>query len=308
MRVLITGSTGQLGTELLRSTPAGVEAVGLSRSQCDITDAAAVEEAVSSIRPCVMINTAAYTAVDKAEEEPHQAFAVNATGAGNVARAARRIDARMIHISTDYVFDGNRATPYPPNAETNPVNVYGVSKLVGETEVISADPRALIVRTGWLYSAHGKNFMRTILAALQARRAIHVVDDQLGVPSSALDLASAIWSCVELPRLNRIQHWVNEGSATWYEFAVAIREIALEERIVESAAAVIPISTAEFGSPASRPRYSVLDASNLWKALGGPPKSWKKSLMATVAEFKLRSIGGAPEPMSRLSGTDERSY
>jgi len=285
MRVLITGATGQLGTELGRSQPAGIETISLSRKQCDIRDASAVQATLSGLRPDIVINTAAYTSVDRAEEDRNEAFAVNATGAGNVARAAMRIDARVIHISTDYVFDGDRTAPYPPDAETNPLSVYGASKLAGETEVRSAGGDALVIRTGWLYSAIGKNFLSTILAALQESREVRVVDDQVGVPTCTRDLACAIWSCVDRPRLVGIQHWVNQGSATWYEFAVAIREAVLDRAMIEAAAPVVPISTSEYRSRAKRPPYSVLDASDFWTTLGATPKYWREALTTTIEEF-----------------------
>jgi dTDP-4-dehydrorhamnose reductase len=286
MRVLITGARGQLAGEVVRQAPAAATIVSVSRAECDITDNVAVERVIGDFHPDTIINTAAYTAVDRAEDAPEEAFAVNAEGARNVATAAAGVGARVIHISTDYVFDGKRTTPYPPAAEPNPLNVYGASKLAGERGILSADSSALIVRTGWLYSAHGRNFVRTILAALKAGRELRVVDDQVGVPSSARDLASAIWACVELRGLNGIYHWVNDSSATWYEFAVAIREIALDLNIIASALLPVPISTAEYGSRASRPRYSVLDASALWSTLGGPPEGWRLALRQTIEELR----------------------
>ena len=286
MRVLITGAHGQLAGELVRRAPAAATVSSVSRVECDITDNLDVERVVGDFYPDTIINTAAYTAVDLAEDAPEEAFAVNAEGARNVATAAASVGARLIHISTDYVFDGTRTTPYPPAAEPNPVNVYGASKLAGERWVRSADASSLVIRTGWLYSARGNNFARTILVSLQAGRTLRVVDDQVGVPTSARDLASAIWSCVELPRLNGIHHWVNGSSATWYEFAVAIREMALDLGIIESAPPPVSVSTSEYGSRAVRPGYSVLDASALWTSLGGPPQDWRAALWTTIREVR----------------------
>lgn len=278
VRVLITGAAGQLGVELLRTAPSRLDVVGLSRQQCDISDARSVDHAVSTHRPDVVINAAGYTAVDAAEGEVDLAYSVNATGAGNVARAAKRLGARLIHISTDYVFDGASDVPYTRDSVPNPLSVYGASKLAGEIEVRQSNPGALVLRSGWLYAAQGDNFLRTILGALQASRGLRVVNDQIGVPTSAPEFAGIIWSCVDRSEIEGIQHWVNDGTASWYDFAVQIQELALTSGLVDSRNTIAPVTSAAYGSRAKRPRYSVLDARELWQALGTRAAPWNDAL------------------------------
>ena len=255
--------------------------LSLSRTTCDISEPSLVEKQISEFRPDVVVNAAAYTSVDRAESEPEAAYATNERGPRNIATSSAKWSARVIHISTDYVFDGNRSAPYPPEAETKPVNIYGASKLAGELAVQSSGADALIIRTGWLYSAAGMNFVLTILSALHARKSLQVVNDQFGVPSSAPDFAAAIWACIERPTLRGIRHWVNEGTASWFDFAVEIRKAAENLDLVDTAADISPISTEAYKSPAARPRYSVLDASGLWAEIGTRPPHWTEAL-ATV--------------------------
>src|SRR6266576_2732395 len=215
VRAVVTGAAGQLGVELLKTAPPHIEVVGLSHAQCDITDPSAIDAAIRIHRPDVVINAAAYTAVDDAESHPERAHAVNASGAGNVARAAESAGARIIHISTDYVFDGESREPYSPESPTNPINVYGASKLAGEKEVEGASSNFLIIRSGWLYASHGRNFLLKILSGLRRSRALRVVDDQIGVPTSAHGFAVTVWACAQQAELTRTLHWVDGGTASW---------------------------------------------------------------------------------------------
>jgi dTDP-4-dehydrorhamnose reductase len=286
VRALVTGAAGQLGIELLRTAPHELEVVGLRHQECDITDRAQVDAAMATHRPDVVINAAAYTAVDEAERQPSIAYAVNATGAGNVAQAAEGVGARVIHISTDYVFDGTSRKPYQPESATNPINVYGGSKLGGEKEVQGWSSTFLIIRSSWLYASHGKNFLRTILTALQAGKPLRVVSDLTGVPTSARSLASTIWKCAAQPEVRGVHHWVDEGTASWYDFAVAIQEIALETGLIEKPVAITPISWKEYKAPALRPPYSVLDARALSRAIQHQPRPWRNSLAEVLDESR----------------------
>ena len=285
MRVLITGAGGQTARELVRGAPANVTILGVSRSECDITDEAAVRAAVTSFSPDVIINTAAFTAVDLAEDQRDAAFAINRDGAGVVARAARDADARIIQISTDYVFDGKKSVPYRVDDKPNPLSVYGASKLAGEVAVTTAGAHATVVRCGWLYSEAGKNFFRTILDRLSQSEPIRVVDDVIGVPTSARDAAKFIWWLAQNQHEGIVFHWANSGQASWYEFARAIADIAVEQRRLRRTAPIEPIHAAERRAPAKRPAYSVLDATRSWEAAGHVGRHWREALALTLSEM-----------------------
>ena len=277
------GSGGQLGVELLKAAPPDFQVIGLSHRECDITVRDRVGAAIQAHRPEVVINAAAYTAVDAAESAADLAHAVNARGAGNVARAAEEMGARIIHVSTDYVFDGMSREPYLPESSPNPINVYGASKLSGEREVQRSSSRFLIIRSGWLYAAHGKNFLKTVVAALKESRVIRVVYDQVGVPTAARSLALAIWACAQRSDLGGIQHWVDGGAASWYDFAVAVQTIAEEQGHIGTTPPIAAVTSEEYGSAARRPAYSVLDARDLSRAIG-QPRPWRSWLPEVLRE------------------------
>jgi dTDP-4-dehydrorhamnose reductase len=284
VRALVVGARGQLGIELIRTAPSELEVVGLGHRECDVSHPEQVEGAMATHRPDVVINAAAFTAVDEAERQPALAYAVNAAGAGNVARAVQSVGARLIHISTDYVFDGTSREPYQPESAPNPINVYGRSKLGGEKEVQGWSSTFLIIRSSWLYASHGKNFLRTILAAVQAAKPLRVVSDLTGVPTSVRSLTRTIWKCAARPEVHGVHHWVDEGTASWYDFAVAIQEIALKRGLIEKAVAITPISWKEYKAPALRPPYSVLDARALSHAIQQQPRPWRSSLTEVLDE------------------------
>jgi len=286
VRALVTGAGGQLGVELLRTAPPHFEVVGLRHEDCDITRPAVVAAAIENHRPDLVINAAAYTAVDEAERQPELAYAVNATGAGNVARAAQTMGVRVIHVSTDYVFDGISREPYHPESAPNPINVYGGSKLGGEKEVQAGSSSFLIIRSSWLYASHGKNFLRTILSGLEASRTLRVVNDQVGVPTAARSLALTIWECADRPELQGVHHWADGGTATWYDFAVAIQEAALEQGRLGKATPIEPVTSREYQLAAPRPRYTVLDALSLSNAIGRKPRRWQSWLAEVLAESR----------------------
>ena len=278
------GSAGQLGVELLRTAPPDFQIIGLSHRDCDITVRAQVEAAIQTHRPELVINAAAYTAVDNAESASDLAHAVNAAGAGNVARGAENARARIIHVSTDYVFDGTSREPYLPESVPNPISVYGASKLAGEQEVQRNSPSCLIIRSGWLYSSHGRNFLRTILSSLQAGKPLRVVSNLTGVPTSARSLALTIWESASRPEVRGIHHWVDDGTASWYDFAVAIQEIALELGLVDKTVPIAAITSEEYGAPARRPPYSVLDSRSLSRAIALKPRPWRSWVAETLRE------------------------
>ena len=287
MKVLITGANGQLGWELQRTKPDNWHIVALSRTELDITDSSAIKTTLQKHQPDLVINTAAYTAVDKAESEKDKAYDVNAKGAENIAKETEKSGARLIHISTDFIFDGTKSHPYMPDDTPNPTCVYGESKLKGEQDVITiTNGKAMILRTSWVYSVHGDNFVKTMLRLMGERDEISVVSDQVGTPTWAKELAKAIWHLAEKTDLQGIFHWTNEGIASWYDFAVAIQEKAFELDLLKKAIPIISIGTKDYPTPAKRPLYSVLDSTAAWKALGYTAPHWRESLRMMLEELK----------------------
>jgi dTDP-4-dehydrorhamnose reductase len=284
--VLITGAGGQLGYELQRLVPAGVAMVAMDRDQLDLTDVAAIDACLASHHPSVIINGAAYTAVDRAESEPGLARAVNAHGPAALARAAARHDARLIQISTDFVFGGTSARPWRPDDAVAPQSVYGQTKHEGERAVLDAlGTRALVIRTAWLYSAQGGNFVKTMLRLMRERDAVRVVSDQVGTPTWAQSLAHTVWAAVRAPAISGILHWTDAGVASWYDFAVAIQEEALGLGLLDRAVPVHAITSAAYPVPARRPPYSVLDTTATTQALGVVPPHWRVNLRRMLGEL-----------------------
>jgi dTDP-4-dehydrorhamnose reductase len=288
VKVLITGAAGQVGSALVRSVPPGIELNALTRQQLDIADARAVHATVAAFRPQLIINAAAYTAVDKAESEPFQADAINAQGPQHLAEAAYvQDDCRLIQISTDYVFDGRDAEPYKPDDPPHPLSVYGRTKLAGEQAVLAAlGARAVVLRTAWVYAPEGKNFLLTMLRLMRERGAVRVVADQKGTPTAAASIARALWRIAERPGVRGILHWTDDGVASWYEFACAIAEDALAAGLLPQAAQVTPISTADYPTAAHRQANSMLDTRNSAALLGITPEHWRHSLRATLAQLR----------------------
>jgi len=288
VKVLITGASGQVGRALQGSAPSGVALRALTRTELDISVAQAVRSAVAAWQPALIINAAAYTAVDKAESEPELSFAINADGPRHLAQAALGIPGcRLIHISTDYVFDGTAAEPYKPIDATHPLSVYGRSKLLGEQAVqaILGD-KAVILRTAWVYAAQGKNFLLTMLRLMRERAHVRVVADQYGSPTSADSIAAAIWAIARRPELHGVLHWTDAGRATWYDFAVAIAEEAHAAGLLPAAVEVTPITTAEYPTAAQRPANSLLDTRDAVARLGLTPSPWRAQLRATLAHMR----------------------
>ena len=290
MKVLITGAGGQVGWELQQTVPADIELIALQRADLDISDRSAVASFILELRPDLVINAAAYTAVDKAEEESDKAYEINADGAANIARAAEDCSTRLIHLSTDFVFDGIGTEPYLPEDEPNPSGVYGASKLLGERSVLAETKgRAVVLRTAWVYSVHGNNFVKTMLRLMEERDELKVVADQIGTPTWAKELARAIWLIADNTDMQGIYHWTDDGVTSWYEFAIAIQEEALGLGILQGTIPIRPIKTEEYPTPAKRPPYSVLDKSSSCAALGYTPPHWRNSLKKMLYELKVKS-------------------
>lgn len=286
MKVLITGTSGQVGRSLVSTAPAEITLLTASHKDLDIADGEAVRAYVHSHSPEVIINAAAYTAVDRAESEPELARRVNSDGPNHVAIAARDTGARLIHISTDFVFDGAASSPYLPGAATNPLSVYGRTKLAGEEAVVEGLPgKSVVLRTAWVYAAEGTNFLRTMLRIMNANGSVRVVADQVGTPTAARALAETLWKIVAEPKIHGIHHWTDAGVASWYDFAVAIAEEGARLKLVPDNVTVAPIATAEYPTPARRPSYSVLDKTSL-TSIGFVSVHWRKRLREVLQEMK----------------------
>ncbi|HZG59613.1 MAG TPA: dTDP-4-dehydrorhamnose reductase [Anoxybacillus sp.] len=272
MKIVVTGANGQLGQELVRQLQqTNFELYSFTKSDLDITNENIVNEVITKIKPDIIINAAAYTKVDQAEAEEETAYLVNAFGQRNLAVAAEKVGAKICYISTDYVFDGNSTVPYREYDQTNPLGVYGKSKLVGEELTKSLCSRYFIVRTAWVYGEFGQNFVKTMLRLAKEKEEIGVVNDQIGAPTYTVDLARFIIELVQTEKFG-IYHCTNSGSCSWYEFAKAIFE---ESNI---SVKVNPITTEQFPRPAERPKYSVLD--NFAMKVNGFPmlRHWREAL------------------------------
>lgn len=287
MKILVTGGRGQLGRSLVRRGPArGHDLVALDLPELDLRDAAGLAAQLDRAAPALVINAAAYTAVDRAESARDDAFAVNATGPGHLARAcaARRIP--LVHVSTDYVFDGSATRAYREDDPIAPIGVYGESKAAGEAAVRAAG--ATVVRTSWLFAAGGPSFVHTMLRLAAERPVLRVVADQHGCPTWAEDLAEALLALGELGAPAAIYHYCNDGPTTWHGFATAIIDEARRHRAL-ACERIDAITTAEYPTAARRPAYSVLDTSRI-RGLGIVPPPWQTGLARVVAE----ELGDSP--------------
>ena len=278
-RVLITGAGGQLGRALQATAPPECEILACSSAELDVTDPGLVRRLVELRRPTVVIHAAAYTAVDAAESHAERAEAVNAGGTRHVAEAVAEVGARLLHVSTDYVFDGAQGHPYAPGDAPNPLGVYGRTKLLAEQAVARLlGARGLTVRTAWLYSADGRNFARSMLRLMRERDEVSVVADRVGTPTWARSLAGALWTAVACPDLHGILHWSDAGVGSWYDFAVAIQEEGLAAGLLTREVPVRPLASSDYPTPARRPTYSVLDTRTSRSALGLQPPHWRVNL------------------------------
>jgi dTDP-4-dehydrorhamnose reductase len=291
MRVLVLGSAGQVGRELARAAwPAGFRVTGAARAEIDIRDAATVDAAIAGLGADLVVNAAAYTAVDRAETEREAAFAVNHAAAGALAMACAPRGAVLIHLSTDYVFDGAGAPrPYREDDPVGPVNVYGASKEAGETAIRAALPeRHLILRTSWVFGAHGQNFVKTMLRLAGEREELAVVDDQTGCPTPAADIAGVIVrlaaAVADGVRYWGTYHFAGAGAVTWHGFADAIFDEAAAVRPEMRRPRIRRICAADLPLPARRPAWSVLDCGRIGRDFGIVPPSWRPGLAAMLRE------------------------
>jgi dTDP-4-dehydrorhamnose reductase len=294
MKVLLTGAAGQLGQALLASKPEGVQLIGCSRAELDLADAKACRTAVETHQPDWVLNAGAYTAVDKAETEPELAHAVNAGAPAAFAEALADTGGRLLQLSTDFVFNGAQGTPYRPEQGLNPLGVYGASKAAGEVAALAL-PGARVLRTSWVYGPVGNNFCLTMLRLHRAKAAagepLKVVADQVGCPTATHTLSSACWRAIGAcktigsPGLEQptILHWSDAGAASWYDFAVAIGELAVAAGLLERAATVLPITTADYPTPAQRPSYSLLESTQTRALLRLDPCHWRLALAQVLA-------------------------
>ncbi len=290
MRLVVTGVHGQVVRALVERAPAGVTVVALGRPDLDLADAPAIAPALAAVGADVVINAAAYTAVDKAETERDAAFAINATGAGAVAAAAHGLGVPLIHVSTDYVFDGAKPAPYVETDPTGPTGVYGASKLAGEAAVMAAHPGAVIARTAWVYSPFGANFVKTMLRLAATREELGVVADQFGNPTSALDIADGLLQIAANllarpaePALTGLFHMTGSGEASWAGFAEAV--FAASAAHGGPVARVNPIATTQYPTPARRPANSRLDCTRLATVHGVRLPDWRGSVEQIVARL-----------------------
>lgn len=289
-RLLVTGVQGQLGSELLlRGKRQGFAVVGLNRAELDIADEAAVARAVADAKPDLVVNAAAYTAVDLAETETERAFAINADGPRNLARACAAGGMPLIHVSTDYVFDGASSAGYREDDPVAPLNVYGASKEAGERAVREELPAHVILRTAWVYSSHGRNFVLTMLQLAGKQDVLKVVADQHGSPTSAADLADAILTVAR--RIGQgatgwgTFHFAGGGVTSWHGFAAAVMELCLPTG--QPRPELVPIATVDFPRPARRPANSVLDCTRIGQVHGIVPRSWREALADVGRELRM---------------------
>jgi dTDP-4-dehydrorhamnose reductase len=281
MKALITGMNGQLGKALLADAPAGWTCVALDRAALDLTDTDAIARMVDAEQPDLVLNAAAYTAVDRAESAPELAYAINADAPEAFSKALGNAG-RLVQVSTDFVFDGARGHGYLPGDIRNPQSVYGASKAAGED---AAGDRAIILRTSWVYAAGGANFVRTMLRLMREREELRVVADQIGSPTWAQGLATAIWGLAAKDATG-IWHHRDAGIASWYDFAVAIAEEAHAIGLLDRIPAIHPIASSEYPTPARRPAFSVLDVTATREALGDVSTHWRSNLRTMLKEEK----------------------
>ncbi len=282
MRVLVTGANGQLGGALQRAAPEGTAITALGAEQCDLTDSDGLRATIDKVQPDILINAAAFTAVDKAESNEAKAHTINAEAVGIMAEAMAERGGKLVHISTDFVFDGEASSAYRPGDARAPVSVYGRTKAEGEDRLSDHD---LLIRTSWVYEAGGANFVRTMIRLMKERDELGVVCDQIGAPTWATSLARAIWGLVDIDAKGEF-HFSDAGVASWYDFAVAIAEEARALELIESIPIIRPIKTAEYPTPARRPKFSLLDSSGTHEALGNVPIHWRTNLRHMLNEEK----------------------
>lgn len=284
--ILISGSSGQLGSELKELVPQYPQFsfVFLDRNVLPLEDEGAMRKAFEQHHPDFFINCAAYTAVDKAESEQDLANKINGEAVGTLAAISKEFGTKLIHISTDYVFSGQASAPLKETDGVDPVNAYGASKLLGEKLAIQSNPESIIIRTSWVYSFYGKNFVKTMMQLMGEKESIGVVNDQIGSPTYAADLAQAIMQIILSGKWQPgIYHFSNDGVISWFDFAEEIKSL------INSSCLVSPLDTAQFPTPAKRPGYSVMDKTKIQETFGVQLKPWKESLRTCVHRLQQQN-------------------
>lgn len=284
MKVLLTGAKGQLGSCFQDRLPQGWEVLATDSDVLDITDLDKVKQAVAQFKPNVIVNAAAYTAVDKAESDRELAALINETGPKNLALAANDVGARLVHVSTDYVFDGKANEPYTESDPTNPLGVYGQTKLDGEVAVMGIQPDALIIRTAWVFSEYGNNFVKTMLRLGKERDALGIVADQRGCPTYAGDIAQAIIDLLKVNATGGIYHFCGDKEVAWSDFSRAIFDIAVKGNKLAKSPVVNDIKTEDYPTPAERPQYSSLNCQKVI-SLGISPSHWDHALVHVISRI-----------------------
>jgi dTDP-4-dehydrorhamnose reductase len=286
MRVLVVGAGGQVGRAVARALAGQHEVIEKTRAELDIGAAGALDRVLVDARPEWLVNAAAYTAVDLAEDNAASAWAVNDAAVGVLAEAACRHRARLAHISTDFVFDGTSNRAYTSRDVPHPLSIYGASKLAGERRALDAACEAVVVRTAWVYASAGRNFVLTMLRLMREREQVRVVSDQIGAPTWATGLGNALRDLIESRPDEGIYHWTDLGLASWYDFAVAIQDEALERGLLSRRAAIVPIATDDYPTRARRPAFSVLDTAATRAVVATPAVHWRHNLRMMLDELR----------------------
>ena len=293
MKVLLTGSSGQLGREIINCKPAGINLIKPNRIYLDLSKPKSCKNYIERIKPDWIINCGAYTNVEKAEGEKELAYLINSLSVKNLAESVRKINSKFIQISTDYVFDGNRNSPYLPEDSKSPINVYGKTKSIGEDfikKIFKNNDNGIIIRTSWLMGPRGQNFALKMLDLLSSKEKINVINDQIGSPTTTHSLAQACWETINLntegKSLPSILHFANEGEASWFDIAIEIEKIAKELKLIKNPVIINPISSSNYPTKAKRPKYSVLDCKNSFQSISFKSSHWKSALKLLFLEYK----------------------
>jgi dTDP-4-dehydrorhamnose reductase len=288
MNIVVIGKSGQLAFELSRELENSAHQVTfLGRDDIDITSSESIDATLASLSVDVLINASAYTAVDKAEEDTEACNAINTLAVKNLATFCKASGAFMVHVSTDYVFNGHKGSPYLTDDPIEPQGAYGKSKAAGEKALLEILPEAsCLIRTAWVYSSHGNNFVKTMLRLMADKPQLTVIDDQIGTPTWAKGLAEACVSAA-VNKISGVYHWTDEGVASWYDFALAIQELGVEKGLLDKSIPVLPIPSSQYPTPAKRPHYSVLDKQTAREAFAAcEPNHWRKQLASMLDELK----------------------
>ena len=293
MKVLLTGSSGQLGREIINLKPTGINLIKPNRFCLDLSNPNSCQKYIERIKPDWIINCGAYTNVEKAESEKELAYLINSLSVKNLAESIKKINSNFIQISTDYVFDGNQNIPYLPEDLKSPINVYGKTKSIGEDfikKIFKNNNKGIIIRTSWLMGPTGQNFALKMLDLLSSKEKINVINDQIGSPTTTHSLAKACWETINQSTtgesLPPILHFANEGEASWFDIAIEIEKIAKELRLIKKPVTINPISSSNYPTKAKRPKYSVLDCKSSLKSISLENSHWKSALKLLFLEYK----------------------